>query len=83
MNSICSGRMTARASAGSRRRETVAASWPMSRPACDQAVGQAAGDEGVPVIDRRRVDLTIEDAAPAVDETARVAIGAWVADRRR
>ena len=49
----------------------------------DQAVGQATGEEGVPVVDRGRTDLAVQDPVAAVDEAAGVAIGTGIADRRR
>ena len=49
----------------------------------DQAVGQATGEEGVPVVDRGRTDLAVQHPVAAVDEAAGVAIGTGIADRRR
>src|SRR5829696_10360545 len=40
-------------------------------------------EEGIPVIDRRGVDLSMEDGVAAVDETARVAVRTGIADRCR
>ena len=79
MNSIGSGRMTARASAvaASVERRRFVADEP---PGGDQPLGQAAGDERVPVVDRRRADLAVQDPVAAVDEPAGVAIGPWIAD---
>jgi hypothetical protein len=48
----------------------------------DQPLGEAAGDESVPLVDRRRADLAVQDAVAAVDESAGVSIRTGVADDR-
>ncbi len=47
----------------------------------DQAVGEPARDEGVPVVDGRGADLAVEDAVTTVDEAAGVAERSGIPDR--
>ena len=75
--------MTARASAvaAADERRLLVADEPAGR---DQPLGEPAGHERRPVVDRRRADLAIQHAVAAVDEAARIAVRTGIAfDGRR